>query len=164
MATVRAGQAEKYNSNGLVSHLLTPVTAPTGLEGQQSTEFSQLGNCTPPHGAASSTVSKNYMWLHTLTVPTPPIGKDLQTNNCHDTQRDYFCLLQTEPCEILMAEIKMTSGIININLISLLSFFTGLNMPTLYLWKRYLKVNHTSTLSCNCEYSHVWVCAIRLFV
>lgn len=28
-------------------------------------------------------------------------------------------------------------------------------MPTLYLWKRYLRVNHTSTLSCNCEYSHM---------
>lgn len=47
---------------------------------------------------------------------------------------------------------------------SFLSFFTGLSTPTLYLWKKYLKVNHTSTLSCNCEYSRVWVCVICFFV
>lgn len=37
----------------------------------------------------------------------------------------------------------------------------GLNTPTLYLWKRSLKVNHTSTLSCNCEYFRV--CNLRGF-
>ena len=54
----------------------------------------------------------------------------------------------------------MTCKIISIKffLIPLLSFSTGLNTPTLCPWKRYLKVNHTSTLSCNCEYSRVGLC------
>lgn len=115
MVKVHTGQAEEYNTNlGVVSHLLTPVTAPTGLKGQQSTMFSQLGSCMPPHISTSSTVSEKSMWVldealwcvHALTVPALPIGKDfkLQTRNSRDTQGDYFCLLLTKSCEIVIAK------------------------------------------------------------
>lgn len=57
MVTVHTGQAEKSKPD-VVSHLLTPVTAHMGLKGQQSTEFSQLGSCLPPHSVTSSVVRK----------------------------------------------------------------------------------------------------------
>lgn len=54
---VHSGYTESTNLV-LVSHFLTPVTEPTGLRGQQNTEFSQLGSHMPPHRAASSTPSQ----------------------------------------------------------------------------------------------------------
>lgn len=78
---------EQENSTNLdvMSHLLTPVTTPTGLEGQQSTEFSQLGGCMPPHSIAPSTVCKAH-----VTVGRSPEAMGNISRNSHETQGDYL--------------------------------------------------------------------------
>lgn len=141
-------QEEKYNTNvRVVSHPHTSVSTPTGPRGQQITEISQL-EAACHHTAKPPLLSVRNTWRDCGAGVTHWLP---QTNLMRKTWRK-------------QQENKSNHNQTVTFLCICLLFMTGSNMPTSFPWKRFSKVKHTSTLSCSCEYSRVWVCMICEYV